>query len=193
MVHENTCRGRVHPCPRNAGRGEPCPYMVSVALMFFLIFPAILFPQSDTSYQQGYTQYKQNYFDSAIASFSQLISEHPEKKEGYYNRGLSYYHLNKLAEAQHDFNACLQIDSVFDDARFMKVLILQRQGKWKSANAEIKSLNTSYAGYNELQKHSHYHNISVILSRNWYYMIAIMFMFVILVGIIAKSYYTYKG
>jgi tetratricopeptide (TPR) repeat protein len=149
--------------------------------------------QTDTTWQQGYLQYRLQHFDSAVISFTQLISVHPEKKEGYYNRGLSYYHLGKFDEAQRDFNACLQIDSVFDEARFMKALTLQSQGNWQGASDEIKWMNTNYTGYNELKKHIRYHNISVILSRNWYYMIAIMFLFVILVGILAKSYYSVKG
>lgn len=193
MIHGKTCRGRVHPCPAYQGRGEPCPYGIPLFFIFCLMFPAAIFPQSDLSYQQGYRQYKQNHFDSAIVSFSQLVSEHPERKEGYYNRGLSFYHLNKFAEALQDFNACLQIDTVFEDARFMKVLVLQGQGGWNSAFDEFKRMNTNYTGYNELKKRIRYHNISVILSRNWYYMIAIMFMFVILVGVIVKSYYFIKG
>jgi len=174
----------------SAGR---CSRYFSWIVFLISVLPLTGSAQSDTSYQQGYLQYRQQHFDSAVASFTSLISIHPEKKEGYYNRGLSYYHLSRFSGALQDFNACLQIDSVFDDARFMKVLILQRQGNWQGASDEIKRMNTSYTGYKELQKHIHYHNISVILSRNWYYMIAIMFLFVILVGIVAKSYYFFKG
>jgi tetratricopeptide (TPR) repeat protein len=192
-MHGKTCRGRVHPCPAYQDRGEPCPYGVSLFFIFCLMLPTVIFAQSDSSHQQGYEQYKRGRFDSAVVSFSQLISEQPVKKEGYYNRGLSYFHLNKFSEAQRDFNTCLQTDSVFEDARFMKVLALQEQGDWKGAIDEFKRMNTSYTGYNELKKRIFYHHLSVILSRNWYYMIAIMFLFVILVGIIAKSYYTFKG
>ena len=85
------------------------------------------------------------------------------------------------------------MDSVFDDSRYMKILTEQKQGDWDGAFIEFKKLNTSYTGYNGLKKHIRYHNISVILSRNWYYMIAIMFLFIILVGILAKSYAVKKG
>ena len=75
----------------------------------------------------------------------------------------------------------------------MQVLSLQGLGHWDGAYIEFKRLNTNYTGYNELEKRIRYHNLSVILSRNWYYMIAIMFMFIILVGVVAKSYYLIKG
>ena len=169
------------------------PGYFSGILLLIFILPQAVFSQVDTTYRSGYLQYQQGHFDSAVASFTQLLIAHPEKKEGYYNRGLSLYHLNRFKEAQNDFNTCLQRDSVFDDARFMKVLALQAQDNWEAASNEIKLMNTNYAGYNELKKRIRYHNISVILSRNWYYMIAIMFMFVILVGIVAKSYYAIKG
>ena len=162
--------------------------------MFLITFlPLTVLSQTDSVYQHGYTQYRRCHFDSAIIAFTQIITEHPGRKEGYYNRGLSYYHLNKLALAEHDFNACLQIDSVFEGARFMKAFTLQQQGDWDGANSELKKMNTSYAGYKELQKRIRYHHLSVILSRNWYYMIAIMFMFIILVGVLVKFYYTVKG
>ena len=180
-------RGGVHPCPNNLGRGEPCPYVV---LLIFMIIPVLLFSQSPFIAD---SLYKLGQYDSALVTYTQFITEHPEKKEGYYDRGLCYYSLHKLAEAQHDFNTCLQMDSVFDDARYMKILTEQKQGHWEGAIIEFKKLNTSYTGYNGLKKDIRYHNISVILSRNWYYMIAIMFLFIILVGILAKSYAVKKG
>lgn len=193
MGHKNTRRDRVSPRPAGADSGKPCPYVVSVFIIFFLLFPIALISQSDTSYQQGYGQYNRSHFDSAIVSFTGLIAAHPEKKEGYYNRGLCYFRLNNLADARRDFNTCLQMDSVFDDARFMKILILQKQSDWKSAFIEFNKLNTNYAGYKELKKHGQYHNLSVILSRNWYYMIAIMFLFIIFIGMAAKVYAVRKG
>ena len=160
---------------------------------FFLLTLAAVTRAQSPDYSPGYEQYKHGHFDSAVVSFSQLISEQPVKKEGYYNRGLSYFHLNKFTEAKGDFNSCLQTDSAFEDARFMKVLTLQAEGDWKGAFDEFKRMNTSYAGYNELKKRIQYHNLSVYISRNWYYMLAIMFLFILLIGVVVKSYYTIKG
>ena len=159
----------------------------------FLTFPLWAWSQSLPVYQQADSQFELKQFDSAVVAFNQFIDSFPHKKEGYFNRGLCYYRMNKLAEARRDFNSCLQIDSVFNDAIFMETLILQKEGHWTESNIEIKKLNTSYAGYNELKKSIRYHNLSVILSRNWYYMIAIMFLFIILVGVVAKSYAVRRG
>lgn len=168
-----------------------CSYLWFGVLIF--IFQLPLFPaQSQSIYPPGYEQYQRKQFDSAVSLYSEFIAANPERKEGYYNRGLCYYHLDKAAEAISDFNVCLRIDSVFDDARFMKALALQQRGDWENSCIEFKKLNTRYAGYNELRKRILYHRISVLISRNWYYMIAIMFMFILFVGIVAKSYYLVK-
>ena len=67
---------------------------------FFLLTLAAVTRAQSPDYSPGYEQYKHGHFDSAVVSFSQLISEQPVKKEGYYNRGLSYFHLNKFTEAK---------------------------------------------------------------------------------------------
>ena len=196
-IHSHNSRGGIHPRPSalgegRQGRGKPCPY--SKLILFILLFiPIGMFAQTLPLLQQADSQYELSQYDSALVDFNQIVIQYPAKKEGYYNRGLAFYHLNKSADALRDFNTCLQTDSVFDDARFMKVLILQAKGDWEHAFIEFKKMNTNYTGYNELEKRIRYHNISVILSRNWYYMLAIMFMFILLVGIIVKSYYAIKG
>jgi len=163
------------------------------ALFIFLAVSATTSAQSLPLYLQADSQFELKQFDSALVAFNRLIADYPEKKEGYFNRGLSYYKLNRLTEAQKDFNACLQIDSVFNDAIFMKALTLQKLGDWNGSFIEFKKLNTSYTGYNELKKRIQYHNLSVLLSRKWYYMIAIMFLFIILVAVVTKSYAVRKG
>lgn len=168
-------------------------YFYLAILSGFSISPFTARSQSLPVYIQADSQFELKQFDSAVVAFNQFIDSFPNKKEGYFNRGLCYFHMNKLAEARLDFNSCLQIDSVFNDAIFMETLILQKEGYWTESIIEFKKLNTSYAGYNELKKSIRYHNLSVILSRNWYYMIAIMFLFIILVGVVAKSYAVRRG
>jgi len=173
-----------------------CPKCLSGKFLYCIFLLACslnLTAQSLTLYQQADSQFELKQFDSAIVAFNQVIADYPDKKEAYFNRGLCYYKMGKLDSAQRDFTACLQIDSVFDDARFMKVITLQKQGNWHGAFIEFKKLNTNYAGYNELKKRIRYHNLSVLVSRNWYYMIAIMFLFIILVGVVAKSYAVRRG
>jgi tetratricopeptide (TPR) repeat protein len=163
------------------------------ALLISLIFPILIRSQSISIAQVANSQYEAGRYDSALVNYSRMIAENPAKKEAYYNRGLCYYHLKKFAEAQRDFNTSLQIDSVFEDARFMKTIVLQNNGDWNGSYNEIKRLNTTYSGYKEAKKRIQYHQLSVIINRNWYYMIAIMFLFIILVGVLTKSYAVKKG
>ena len=173
------------------GRVYTFPALLTALVIFLLL--VFLKVNCSSSYQKAQADYEAARYDSAIVSFNQLIVEFPAKKEAYYNRGLCYYHMNKPVEAAHDFDTCIQIDPVFQDAIFMKCLVLQKQGDWKSSFNEFKLLNTSYSGYNEVKKRIQYYHASVYICRNWYYMIAIMFMFIILVGVLAKTYAIRKG
>ena len=186
--------GKGKTARRPLGRGKPYPYIALLpALLIFLILPAFLHSQSLSLSQLANSQYESGRFDTALVTYGQIITENPGKKEGYYNRGLCYFRLNRLDEAQHDFATCLQIDSVFNDARFMEIITLQKKNEWNSSYIEFKRLNTTYAGYNELKKRIQYHQLSVSISRNWYYMVAIMFLFIILIAVVAKSYTVRKG
>jgi tetratricopeptide (TPR) repeat protein len=167
--------------------------LLAVIVIAFLLFPAQLCAQSLSLSQIANSAYQAGQFDSALVMYSRIIAEGPNKKEGYYNRGLCYYKLNRFAQAQSDFTRCLQIDSVFEDAIFIKIITLQKQDDWTGASNEFKRLNTTYTGYKELKKRIQYHLISVSISRNWYYMIAIMFLFIILVAVAAKSYTVRRG
>ncbi len=167
--------------------------LLATILIAFILFPHKLYAQSLSHAQIANAQYQAGQFDSALASYNSVIAESPAKKEGYYNRGLCYYHLGRYASATQDFTRSLQIDSVFDDARFIKTITLQQLGHWNASYIEFKRLNTSYTGYNELKKRIQYHLLSVSISRNWYYMIAIMFLFIIVVAVVAKSYTVRRG
>ena len=162
-------------------------------LIAFLLISNKSYAQTLSNAQIANSQYQAGQFDSALVSYNRVIAESATKKEAYYNRGLCYYHLGHYTEAKQDFTRCLQIDSVFDDARFIKTITLQQLGDWNASYNEFKRLNTSYTGYNELKKRIQYHLLSVSISRNWYYMIAIMFLFIIVVAVVAKSYTVRRG
>ena len=162
-------------------------------MLLYLLFSPSLRSQSVSIAQLANSQYQAGQYDSALANYDRLVNQNPTQKEGYYNRGLCSYHLNKLLYAQRDFTISLQIDSVFDDARFIKIITLQKLGDWNGAYIEFKRMNTTYTGYKELKKRIQYHRLSVSISRNWYYMIAIMFLFIIVVAVAAKSYTMRRG
>ena len=167
--------------------------LLTVILITFLLLPNKGYAQSLSLAQIANAQYQAGQYDSALVSYGRIVAENLSNKEAYYNRGLCYYHLGHYAEAKQDFTRCLQIDSVFDDARFIKTITLQQLGDWSASYIEFKRLNTNYTGYNELKKRIQYHLLSVSISRNWYYMIAIMFLFIIVVAVVAKSYTVRRG
>ena len=167
------------------------PCLVFSFFAVLSILPISLHAEIDSLYQKGEAQFEQKQFDSAIISFNQLIGEFPQKKEGYFNRGLCFYKLDKYDTAISDFEKCLQIDSVFKEAEYLKALSLQKKGALKSAYTAFEVLNTKYTGYNGLKKRVFNYRLAVILSTNWYYMLAIMFMIIILFAIVSKSY-SYK-
>ncbi|HWB61997.1 MAG TPA: tetratricopeptide repeat protein [Chitinophagales bacterium] len=135
--------------------------------------------------------YTQGQYDSALACFAQIPDTAPNYKEAVFNTGLCHYRLNQLQTALQDFNYCLHIDPAYDDARWMKGIVLERQNLLKEANTAFGGLDTKYHEYNHAQKRIRYNNFAVLISRNWYYMVAIMFFTIVLLTVVAKTI-TYK-
>lgn len=61
--------------------------------------------------QQGIAQAQQGEYATAIATFSQIVTDHPEWAEAYYRRGLAYYDLDEIEQAISDYNHSLNLDS----------------------------------------------------------------------------------
>ncbi|MDB5283185.1 MAG: hypothetical protein JWO06_2260 [Bacteroidota bacterium] len=165
--------------------------VTSLIILTLVLSTFNLRSEIDSLYQKGNEQFNKNQFDSASVYFDELVSEFPLKKEGYFNRGLCFYRLQQYDKAISDFEKCIQIDSVFKEAKFLKALSLQKKGELKKAYTEFEKLNTTYTGYNGANKHVRNYQLAVILSKNWYYMLAIMFMIIILFAVVAKTY-TFK-
>jgi tetratricopeptide (TPR) repeat protein len=159
--------------------------------LLFLIIPVCLYSQP--SFQQGSEFFGQKKYDSALVMFNQMINDSANSKLGYYDRGLCFYELGNFDEAVNDFNASLRLDSLFYDARCMLALALLNQNQLKQAESELAKLDTKYSGYNNLKKRIKYKAITVLISKQWYYMIAIMFMAIILITIVAKMFSYKKG
>lgn len=158
-----------------------------------LMFPFLQRAEVNPDYQKGSQQFEENQFDSAIVSFTQLIAAYPDKKEGYFNRGLAYFNTAKYDEAISDFTKCVQIDSVFKEAEYMKARALQEKGSVNEAYTLYSVMNTKYTGYLDLQKRIKTYQLTVLISNNWYYMLAIMFMIIVLLTIVARTYGYRKG
>jgi tetratricopeptide (TPR) repeat protein len=152
-----------------------------------IIFAEILRAETHPLFQKANAAFERQEYDTALIFYNQLIDTQPEQKENYFNRGLCFFKARKFSEALNDFNQSLRLDSSFHQAHYMKVLILQQTANWKEAEKELALFDTNSAEYKILQKNVFYHRIAVTLSRNWYYMVAIMFLFILIVGVAAKS------
>jgi hypothetical protein len=95
--------------------------------------------------------------------------------------------MEQLAEADSDFEKCLQLDSSFSAARVMKGLILERHGHIQSAVREYVQLQAPQTSNYLLNNRIKHQQMAVWISNNWYYMVAIMIVLLVLMGIAAKS------
>ena len=162
--------------------------LISLIILFVFIFSNFAVAQTHPLYNQANNYYQQKKFDSAFIVFNQILIEYPNKKEAYYNRGLCLYHLHKYVQATQDFDACLRLDSGFNDAHYMKALALQRNGNIKPALTEFEKTENK-----NFEQRIKWYQLSVLISKNWYYMVAIMFVIIVLFAVAAKSLDYKKG
>lgn len=140
----------------------------------------------------------QQYFDNgqykeAATTYTQLITELPDTKEGYFNRGLCYYKLNQYTNAIPDFEKCLQLDSTTGDALLMLSLCYEHTGQLKQAIAGYEKLKETGTNSTLLNSRIKSYRLSVLVSKNWYYMVAMMLVVILLMAVVAKSYSYRRG
>ncbi len=153
-------------------------------ILIALITPlAHLAADTDPLYWRAEENLRNQRYDSAVYYFTKIINQYPLKKEGYFNRGLAYYHAAKYPEAIADFEECLRLDNSFQDAQYMKAVTLEKKGDLEKAVAEFEKLGT----YKEADKRIKNYRFSVYLSENWYYMIAILLLVIILLAVVTKT------
>ncbi len=161
---------------------KPLVFLMSLTLLSIFCLPIFSFSQTHPLYNQANKYYEQKKFDSALVVFNQILNEYPHNKEAYYNAGLCLYHLHKYELATQDFDACLRLDSGFNDAHYMKGLALQNTGNLKPALTEFEKTENK-----NFKQRIKWYQLSVLISKNWYYMVAIMFIIIVLFAIVSKS------
>jgi tetratricopeptide (TPR) repeat protein len=108
-------------------------------------------------------------------------------KEECYNRGLALYNEEKYAASILVLDTCLNIDSTFNEARLLRGMSYEKKGDWKNAIADYEYLKARNTYGDLLDRRINFYCISVILSRNWYYMIAMMLVVILLMAVAVKS------
>lgn len=155
---------------------------LTIFLITLITRSALLAADTDPLYWSAEENLRNGRFDSAIYYFDEIIRFYPLKKESYFNRGLAYYHSSRFPEAIADFDECLKMDTDFKDAQYMKAITLEKSGALNAAISEFEKLGD----YKEANKRIKNYRFSVYISENWYYMIAILFLVIILLAVVAK-------
>jgi tetratricopeptide (TPR) repeat protein len=108
-------------------------------------------------------------------------------KEEVYNRGLVYYKAEQFSQAILTLDSCLEMDSTFTEARFLKALSLEKSEDFTNAFKEFERINKESPGYHNVDKRLKSYYFTVYLSKYWYYMLAILFVTVLIITLIGKS------
>ena len=137
-------------------------------------------------------QIKGNNYEAALLSCNQLIQEFPDRKEGYFNRGLCLYKTDKYSEAILDFNDCLQVDSELVAARFLKAMSLQKRGDLPEAMNVFEEIMQSDATIYSVSKRIKNYQLAVYLSTRWYYMLAMSLILILLMILVINIFSSKK-
>ncbi len=165
-------------------------------LLFFVVvvlLPVLSEAEIHPLFTEASQQFENKQYDSALTNFNQLLQQYPEKKESYFNRGLCLYSTEKFSEAILDFNECLTLDSVFDDAQFLKGMSLQKSGELKAAMHEYSNIHERNTGYDLLDKRIKNYRFAVYLSTRWYYMIMMAVLLLLLITLVVGISSSKKG
>ena len=134
--------------------------------------------------RRGNNQFIEKNYESALLTYNELIQEFPERKEGYFNRGLCLYRSGKFSEAILDFNDCISIDSQFVAAKFLKGMCIQSRGDLNDAFQIFSEIASQDATIFSVNKRIKTYELSVYIATRWYYMIALLLLTILLFALI---------
>lgn len=137
-------------------------------------------------------QFQSNDYEAALLSYNQLIQEFPDRKEGYFNRGLCLYKTDKYSEAILDFNDCLQMDSDLVAASFLKAMSLQKRGDIGEAMNLLGGIVEGDATIYSVAKRIKNYRLAVYLSTRWYYMLAMSLVLILLMILVINIFSSKK-
>ena len=161
--------------------------MLFIVVFAFSFFAGKSSPDARISAAENF--YSRQQFDSALVQYNLLVADYPDTILLRYNRGLCYYSLKRWDEAIEDFDRCLEQDSLSKDARYLKARALDQKGNLVAAQQELETLYAIDKTYDDLNQRIQILRLTVYLSRNWYYMIAMA----VLVIIFLATVITYKA
>lgn len=147
-------------------------------LLFAIRTEAAQHPLSIT----GDSAYQNQNYSQALIAYNSLVQEFPGRKEGYFNRALCLYHIEKYSEAFFDFDESFRMDTALYSALALKALCLEKQGDLNEAMRLYRSLPVADFAYPFLQRVKTYERATFIASK-WYYVLLLACLMGVLAGL----------
>ena len=136
-------------------------------------------------------------YDAAIASFTALIDGGAaDIKPLYFNRGLAYYYTQQYDSATADFERSMISDGPCahcNDVQYMTALILEEKGNLEGSLLLLKQIQNDVPDYKDVDKRIKKHEVSVFISKYWYYMIAMALLTFIVIALLSSVLSSKRG
>ena len=142
----------------------------------------------------GICHFKSGAYQEAIIFFRKAIAIDQRHPQSYFNEGLAYLHLNDLDTASRDIKTASALwdtskadtcHSCFLDAIYYLGMCYKKTGDLPAARKCFESLqkeNYSQDLSNEIRMI----DLSLFISKNWYYIAAVLILFILLMMAIIK-------
>jgi tetratricopeptide (TPR) repeat protein len=164
------------------------------ALKDYIAARADLSANADILNNMGICHYKSGAYQEAINFFRKAIAVDRHHPQSYFNEGLAYIHLNDLDTASRDIKTASALwdtskvdtcHSCFLDAIYYLGMCYKKTGDLPAARKCFESLqkeNYSQDLSNEIRMI----DVALFISRNWYYIAAVLILFILLMIAIIK-------
>lgn len=167
-----------------------------LALGFLICFLAGTASAQPTA-EEALGQLEAKQYDAAIASFTSLIDGGAEDvKPLYFNRGLAYYYTEQYDSAVVDFDRSMITDGPCahcNDVQYMTALILEEKGNLEGSLLLLRQIQNDVPDYKDVNKRIKKYEVSVLISKYWYYMIAMALLTFIVIALLSSVLSSKRG
>lgn len=167
-----------------------------LALGFLICFLASAVAAQPTA-EEAIQQLASKQYDAAIASFTSLIDGGTEDvKPLYFNRGLAYYYTEQYDSAVLDFERSMISDGPCahcTDVQYITALILEEKGNLEGSLLLLKQIQNDVPDYKDVNKRIKKYEVSVFISKYWYYMIAMALLTFIVIALLSSVLSSKRG
>jgi tetratricopeptide (TPR) repeat protein len=135
---------------------------------------------------QAQTNFEQERYDSAWAYYSILSGDTRYNDSLMVNLALCAYKCDSFGSALKYADSCLANNEYDKHALYIKGLSLEKLGKVKEAKAVLEKVRTIDRNYDHLDKKITLAGVAIFLAHNWYYLLTIFVMIIVLIVLVMK-------